>query len=32
MTIMPRNTDKFNSEQFEDDLLDAYFHFRSCSL
>lgn len=30
MNIMPRNTDKFNSEQFEDDLLDAYFHFRSC--
>ena len=30
MNIMPRNTDKFNSEQFEKDLLDAYFHFRSC--
>lgn len=29
---MPRNTEKFNSEQFEQDLLDAYFHFRSCSL
>lgn len=27
---MPRNTDNFNSEQFEEDLLDAYFHFRSC--
>lgn len=27
---MPRNTEKFNSEQFEQDLLDAYFHFRSC--
>ncbi len=27
---MPRNTDNFNSEQFEKDLLDAYFHFRSC--
>ena len=27
---MPRNTEKFNSEQFEKDLLDAYFHFRSC--
>ena len=26
---MPRNTDNFNSEQFEEDLLDAYFHFRS---
>lgn len=30
MKIMPRNTEKFNSEQFEQDLLDAYFHFRSC--
>lgn len=30
MNIMPRNTDNFNSEQFEKDLLDAYFHFRSC--
>lgn len=29
---MPRNTDNFISEQFEEDLLDAYFHFRSCSL
>lgn len=29
MNIMPRNNDKFNSEQFEQDLLDAYFHFRS---
>jgi hypothetical protein len=27
---MPRNTDNFISEQFEEDLLDAYFHFRSC--
>ena len=27
---MPRNTDNFNSEQFEQDLLNAYFHFRSC--
>lgn len=27
---MPRNTENFNSEQFEQDLLDAYFHFRSC--
>lgn len=27
---MSRNTEKFNSEQFEEDLLDAYFHFRSC--
>lgn len=27
---MPRNKDNFNSEQFEEDLLDAYFHFRSC--
>lgn len=26
---MSRNTEKFNSEQFEEDLLDAYFHFRS---
>lgn len=30
MKIMPRNNDKFNSEQFEQDLLDAYFNFRSC--
>lgn len=30
MNIMPRNTDNFISEQFEQDLLDAYFHFRSC--
>lgn len=30
MNIMPRNKDNFNSEQFEQDLLDAYFHFRSC--
>lgn len=30
MNIMPRNKDNFNSEQFEKDLLDAYFHFRSC--
>lgn len=29
---MPRNTDNLYSEQFEEDLLDAYFHFRSCSL
>lgn len=29
---MPRNTDNFISEQFDEDLLDAYFHFRSCSL
>lgn len=27
---MPRNTDYFDSEQFEQDLLNAYFHFRSC--
>lgn len=27
---MPRNTDNLYSEQFEEDLLDAYFHFRSC--
>ena len=27
---MPRNKDNFKSEQFEEDLLDAYFHFRSC--
>lgn len=26
---MPRNTDNFISEQFEEDLLDAYFHFRN---
>lgn len=30
MNIMPRNKDNFNSEQFEVDLLDAYFNFRSC--
>lgn len=24
---MPRNTDYFDSEQFEQDLLNAYFHF-----
>lgn len=30
MNIMPRNTDNLYSEQFEEDLLDAYFHFRSC--
>lgn len=30
MNIMTRNTDYFDSEQFEQDLLDAYFHFRSC--
>lgn len=29
---MPENNDWFDSEQFEEDLLDAYFHFRSCSL
>ena len=28
---MPRNTDYFDSEQFEQDLLNAYFHFR-CNL
>lgn len=28
---MPRITDYFDNEQFEQDLLDAYFHFR-CSL
>lgn len=27
---MPRNTDYFDNEQFEQDLLNAYFHFRSC--
>lgn len=31
MNIMPRNTDYFDSEQFEQDLLNAYFHFR-CNL
>ena len=30
MKIMPENNDWFNSDQFEQDLLDAYFHFRSC--
>ena len=28
---MTRNTDYFDSEQFEQDLLNAYFHFR-CNL
>lgn len=26
---MPRYSDSFDSEEFEQDLLDAYFHFRS---
>lgn len=30
MNIMPENNDWFDSEQFERDLLNAYFHFRSC--
>lgn len=30
MNIMPKITDYFDSEQFEQDLLNAYFHFRSC--
>lgn len=30
MNIMPRNNDYFDTDQFEQDLLDAYFHFRSC--
>lgn len=29
MNIMPENNDWFDSEQFEEDLLDAYFHFRN---
>lgn len=29
--IMPRYSDSFDSEQFEQDLLNAYFHFR-CNL
>jgi len=28
---MPRYSDDFDSDQFEQDLLDAYFHFR-CNL
>lgn len=30
MNIMPRNKEYFDNEQFEQDLLNAYFHFRSC--
>ena len=30
MNIMLENNDWFDSEQFERDLLNAYFHFRSC--
>lgn len=29
MNIMPENNDWFDSEQFERDLLNAYFHFRN---
>lgn len=27
---MPRNKEYFDKDQFEQDLLNAYFHFRSC--
>ena len=27
---MPRNNDYFDTDQFGQDLLNAYFHFRSC--
>lgn len=30
MNIMPRNNDYFDTDQFGLDLLNAYFHFRSC--